>query len=281
MSTSASPSPRSRSPRSLVLALLGEYLLDEPGTPVRAGLFIEVLEGAGVQSPATRATLDRLEQTGMLRRERHGREVSFALTAQGAAVLSEAGERVRDPRPLHADDDGWTLVTFSIPEGQRTLRHRLRSTLTWEGFAPLRDGLWIAPGAVDLKRALANLSAELGSGLAAFHARELDGFAITDAVRTAWDIDAIRAAHDGFIQIWQDFVLEDPAAALSVRAMLVADWLALVRTDPGLPRLLLGADWPADRSLEIYRRRREETTQDATREFGRLAPASRTVDLVK
>lgn len=276
MSGSATPAvaPRGRSPRALVLALLGEYVLDEENVPVRAGLFIDVLEGAGIQAPATRATLDRLEQTGILRRERQGREVLFAVTAHGAAVLNEASERVRDPHPLHADDDGWTLVTFTIPEGQRTLRHRLRSTLTWEGFAPLRDGLWIAPGHVDLQRALSTLTSELGSGLAAFHARELEGFAISDAVRTAWDIDAIRAAHLAFLQAWEGFTLEDSAAALSARTMLVADWLALVRTDPRLPRHFLDDDWPATRSLELYRRLREETALAAAREFARQVPAA-------
>lgn len=274
MSTVASPFPGSRSPRELALALLGEYLLDEPETWVRAGLFIDVLEGAGIQPPATRAALDRLEQNGILCRERRGREVSFALTSDGAAMLAEAGERVRNPQPLHADGDGWTLATFTVPEGQRTLRHRLRSTLTWEGFAPLRDGLWIAPGIVDLQRGLASLLPELGSGLVAFHARELEGFPIADAVRTAWDIDAIRAAHLGFIEAWSGAGSPDVSAALSVRAMLVADWLALVRTDPGLPRTLLDPEWPADRSLTLYLGLRDETSVPAAHEFARQVPSA-------
>lgn len=274
MSTASSPLLGSRSPRELALALLGEYVLDDPDTWVRAGLFIEVLEGAGIQPPATRAALDRLEQNGILRRERHGREVSFVLTTEGAAMLTEAGERVRNPQPLHADGDGWTLATFSVPEGQRTLRHRLRSTLTWEGFAPLRDGLWIAPGVVDLQRGLASLLPELGTGLVAFHARELDGFPIADAVRTAWDIDAIHAAHVGFIDAWSDSAVADASTALSMRVMLVADWLALVRIDPGLPRNLLEPEWPADRSLRLYLRLRDETAAPAAREFARQAPAA-------
>lgn len=270
---SAPGSSGRRSPRSLVLALLGEFLQDGPETPVRAALFIEVLEGAGIQHPATRATLDRLEQSGVLRRERRGREVSFTLTPEGRAMLSEATQRVRDPHPLHADGDGWTLATFSVPEGQRTLRHRLRSTLTWEGFAPLRDGLWIAPGVVDLRRGLAGLLPELGSGLVAFHARELDGFPIADAVRTAWDIDAIRSAHLRFIEDWSDSSVRDASTVLSMRTMLVADWLALMRTDPGLPRDLLDEQWPGEASLALYRRLRDETAAPAAAEFARHVPA--------
>ena len=91
-------------------------------------------------------------------------------------MLREATERVRGPHPFEPHGTGWTLVTFSVPENQRTLRHRLRSALTWEGFAPLRDGLWLAPGEVDLAVCARAASADLPPGaVTAFHARELPG----------------------------------------------------------------------------------------------------------
>ena len=98
MSTASSPLLGSRSPRELALALLGEYVLDDPDTWVRAGLFIEVLEGAGIQPPATRAALDRLEQNGILRRERHGARSP----PSRCDSLSGKGERPRAgvPKPL-------------------------------------------------------------------------------------------------------------------------------------------------------------------------------------
>ena len=99
-------------------------------------------------------------------------------------MLREATYRVRGPRPFDPQGSGWTLVTFSIPEGQRTLRHRLRSTLTWEGFAPIRDGLWLAPGEVDLAGSLEPLRQDLPPNtVIAFHARELAGFPIGESVR--------------------------------------------------------------------------------------------------
>ena len=92
-------------------------------------------------------------------------------------MLREATERVRDPHPFHAPLGVWTFVTFSLPEELRSLRSRLRSTLTWEGFAPLRDGLWVAPGEIDLGAALEALRGDLPPGaILAFHGRELPGF---------------------------------------------------------------------------------------------------------
>ena len=261
---------RSRQPRQLLLALLGEFVIDTDPGPIPASAFIEVLDAAGIAAPATRATLDRVEQRGLIAKERRGREIVFSPTPTGVAVLREATERVRDPHPFHAPMGAWTFVTFSLPEDLRSLRSRLRSTLTWEGFAPLRDGLWVAPGEIDLGAALEALRGELPPGaILAFHGRELPGFPVADSARAAWDIDAIRAEHVAFLSTWSGRVEESPSA-LVTRAMLVADWLALLRADPRLPRELLDDDWPADRSLALYRELRAQTAEPAAEEFAAL-----------
>ncbi|MDG4825156.1 PaaX family transcriptional regulator C-terminal domain-containing protein [Asanoa sp. WMMD1127] len=266
---------RSRQPRQLLLALFGEHVVDDDPGPVRASVLIRVLEGAGVAPPATRATLDRLVQTGILARSRSGREIRFALTEHGTAVLREATDRVRGPRPFDPQGTGWTLVTFTIPEDQRTLRHRLRSTLTWEGFAPLRDGLWLAPGEVDLASALAPLRPDLPPHtVVGFHARELPAFPIAQSVRAAWDVEAIRREHLAFIEAWADPAATMRATSpLTVRTMLVADWLALLRADPRLPREFMDDTWPAQRSVDVYRRAHARLAEASAAEFAGLVTA--------
>jgi phenylacetic acid degradation operon negative regulatory protein len=266
---------RSRQPKQLLLAFFGEHVVDDSPGPIRASALIGVLEGAGVGAPATRATLDRLVQTGILARSRSGREILFSLTEHGEAVLREAKGRVRSPRPFDPLGTGWTLVTFSIPEEQRTLRHRLRSTLTWEGFAPIRDGLWLAPGEVDLAASFEPLRTDLPpNAVVAFHARELPGFPIGASVRGAWDVEAIRREHLAFIEIWADAAaLTQAPSALTVRTMLVADWLALLRADPRLPREFMDAQWPATRSYETYRRVHEKLAEASAAEFAELVAA--------
>ncbi|MBW4700587.1 PadR family transcriptional regulator [Micromonospora sp. RL09-050-HVF-A] len=268
-----------RQPKQLVLAFFGEHVVDADTGPIRASVLITVLEGAGVAAPATRATLDRLVRSGILARGRSGRETLFSLTEHGAAVLREATYRVRGPRPFDPQGSGWTLVTFSIPEGQRTLRHRLRSTLTWEGFAPIRDGLWLAPGEVDLAGSLEPLRQDLAPhAVVAFHARELAGFPIGESVRAAWDIEAIRREHLAFIDRWADPAATTAAAgALTLRTMLVADWLALLRADPRLPAEFMDAQWPAARSVQTYRRAHRALTEASTAEFAALVTHRPTV----
>ena len=262
---------RSRQPKRLVLSFLGEFMGEDWHEPVRTGVFLEVLRGAGVAAPAARATLDRLVHGGVLSRERHGRHLEFTLTSAGRTMLTEATYRVRGPSPFHPNGDGWTLVTFSLPEELRTLRGRLRSTLTWHGFAPLRDGLWLASGRPALATAIAPLSAELPDGaVMAFHAEELEGFPIASSVQDAWDIDGIRSAHQGFIEMWRDVTVEASPSAMVTRTMLVADWLELLRADPRLPPEFMDDQWPAPVSFALYRRLRAELAPRSEAEFAAL-----------
>jgi len=261
-----------RNPRQLLLALLGEQLDLRIEHPLRAGVYLDVLEGAGVAGPTARATLDRMVVRGFLTRGRVGREVEYGLTDHGRDVLREGSERVHAPDPFSPHGGGWTLVTFSVPEGQRTLRHRLRAALTWGGFAPVRDGLWVAPGEVDLAGALEPLRDELAdSSVVAFRARDLPEFPLAASVREAWDLVALRDLHERFLAVWEE---PAPSAAsvppLSSLTMLVSDWLTLLRADPRLPCEFLDSDWPASRSLAAYSARRAELHDAAVSAFADL-----------
>ena len=263
---------RARQPKQLLLALLGELVVDRIREPVRASVLLEVLEGASITAPTARAMLDRMSRRAMLERVRVGREIAFSLSEDTEDVLREAGARVHSAQPFAPNGTGWTLVTFSVAEEQRTVRHRLRATLAWEGFAPLRDGLWIAPGEVDLEAALEPLGDALAPhAVTAFRAEDLRAYPVSRSVREAWDIDAIRAEHDRFLDTWEHPGATDEATtAVSALVCLVADWLALLRADPRLPAEFMGAAWPADRSVAAYRARRDELGPVAEREFAEL-----------
>lgn len=260
-----------RKPRQLLLAFFGEYVCDRFFEPLRASVLIGALESAGVAASAVRTNLDRMVRSGMLERTRLGREIGFLLTPHGSEVLREASVRVNGPAPFEPQSDGWTVVTFSVPEHLRDLRHRLRAALTWSGFALLRDGLWIAPGAVDLAGALGAIIPDLPpASVNAFSAAELDGFPMVETVRLAWDVEAIRTAHHEFIAHWEHDDAASDLPPITARTILVADWLALLRADPRLPRQYMGDDWPADRSFELFTRRHREFAFPAVRDFATL-----------
>lgn len=264
---------RTRKPAQLLLAFFGEMMFGRPPEPVPASTMIDVLDGAGVAAATTRASLDRMATRGLVERVRRGREIGFVLTGRAREVLDEATARVHRSEPFAPRGAGWTLVTFSIAERDRKLRHQLRATLTWSGFAPLRDGLWVAPGEIDLASALGPVRDQLPDGaVQAFRAAELEGFEMGDAVAAAWHIDGIRAEHEAFLAEWAgdaDFGRRTPA--LSARTALVADWLALLRADPGLPPSYLGDGWPAGSSTRTFRARHDQLRAQSDAEFAARA----------
>lgn len=242
-----------RRPEQLLLAFLGELVLDRDVAPVPTVVLVDVLAELGVGEAATRAALARMARRGLLDPVRSGRTVAYGLTAASERVLRDAHGRIFAADPFAPEGAGWTLVTFSVPESQRDLRHRVRAQLAWAGFGLLRDGLWIAPGEVDVAEVLGEVPADApGLDLAAFRAVEVDGFSAARSVRTAWRLDEIRARHRAFQDEWSGWSPGSPTAVRDLTA-LVADWLALLRAVPRLPVEHLDDDWPSGASVALFR----------------------------
>lgn len=257
------PSDVSRRPEQLLLAFLGELVVGRDLGPVPTALLVDVLGGLGASEPATRAALSRMVRRGLLRTVRSGRAVGYLLTPTSERVLDDARGRIFAADPFAPEGTGWTLVTFSVPETRRDVRHRVRAQLTWAGFGLLRDGLWIAPGEVDLADVLGEFAASPDVDLAAFRAREVEGFPVGRAVRAAWPLEEFRARHRAFQERWAT-APPDGADPVQEVTALVADWLALLRAVPRLPVEHLGDGWPSSASVHLFHERHRH-----------LAPAAR------
>jgi DNA-binding transcriptional regulator PaaX len=261
------PTPAHR-PQSLLLSFLGSVVLDQGLPPLPSAVLLDVLADLGVTEAAARATLKRMTQRGLLDRGQVGRTAEYALTQKAERVLRQADARVSSPAPFTHREGEWTLLSYSVPESRRDLRHKVRSRLTWAGFGGLRDGLWIAPGTVDVATVLGHDDLSEAAGLAdAFAARPLPGTDVDRLVRRAWDVPALRRAHLAFTAAWD--APPRVAGSLAQRTLLGADWLALLRADPGLPADQLGPDRPAAASAATYRRVAEALQPAARAALGR------------
>ena len=69
----------------------------------------------------------------------------LAVSAQLNRALERGDRRIFAYRQ-QSDDDAWCLVSYSLPEERRAVRHQLRRHLAWIGAGTVADGLWIAPG---------------------------------------------------------------------------------------------------------------------------------------
>ncbi|HUG83603.1 MAG TPA: hypothetical protein VMM13_03515 [Euzebya sp.] len=142
------PPPRGEpSTRSLLLTVLGEYVLDL-GAPVWSATLIAALQALGVQEKTARQAITRSGADGWLQREQVGRQVRWHLSPATTRLLTEGAQRIYGFTTVTDDWDGrWLLVRLGTPEDQRDHRHHLRSRLAWAGFGSLGQGLWISPHA--------------------------------------------------------------------------------------------------------------------------------------
>lgn len=239
-------------PQSLMLTFFGIHVLGT-GTALSSASVIDAFARVDVGEDAVRSTLTRMVARGLLERHRRGRRMYFSLTPRAAEVLADGEERIHRTGAVNRAWDGtWTLVGFSLPESWRRERHDLRSRLVWAGFGPLQNGLWVAPGRVDV----APVAAELGLGdrIRAFHGEAAAPTEAGPLLRTAFDVDAIADGYRAFLARWDAGAA--PAEArddLGRLLLLHTDWLDLVRRDPHLPAEHLPADWPAEAAETLFR----------------------------
>jgi phenylacetic acid degradation operon negative regulatory protein len=145
----------------------------------------------------------------------------------------------------------WVLVTFSIPEAQRGMRHLLRTLLERAGLARFGNGVWIGPEVVapNVHRLVeaAGLSPYVDYFLATYGGFQEDNAALAGR---CWDLGAARRELEAFetaarAQLAASRVTDEQAF---VAAMTLNNaWRRLQSTIPALPsRLLLpGASRPA------------------------------------
>lgn len=226
-----------------MLTFLGDYLYDGDNQCVFSGSVIDVLGRLGVSEHATRSTLSRMVNRGLLVRQKHGRRMYFGLTARAVEILRDGHTRIWLTGAVNDDWDGtWTLLGFSLPEAWQRQRHDLRSKLVWAGFGPLQGGLWIAPGHVQVDDIVASLG--LAAHVRVFRATVDELTDIGQLVADAYDIVTISTGYRVFLDRWTDSppYQDDPLAA---HLSIVTEWLRVIRKDPRLPVRHLPAYWPA------------------------------------
>jgi phenylacetic acid degradation operon negative regulatory protein len=257
--------------RSALFDLYGDHLrAREDRAPVAA--LVRLLSSLDIAAPAVRTAISRMVRQGWLEPVRLSAGRGYLVTPRARQRLDDAASRIY--RTRDAGWDGrWDLLVLDTP-AQRSTRERVRSGLSFLGYAPLADSTWISAFASPEVDRL--LEAE-GVGFARMRAED---DAPADRARRAWDLQTLAEAYID----WQRFaegLLNDPDSqlhgilragederAFAVRSVLVHEWRKFLFTDPGLPAELLPADWVGHEAARFF----------AT-EAGRLLPAaSRFVD---
>ena len=247
--------------RSALFELYGDHLRTRGAAAPVAGL-VRLLEPLDIAAPAVRTAVSRMVREGWLTPVQLPDGRGYALTAYAAARLEEAAERVYRTRDMPTWDRRWHIVTTG-PTGQRSARERLRSGMSFIGYAALDEATWISPRTHPDVEGLLRAAGVDAHSFVAVHSGDS-----ASLVRRAWDLDALAAAY----RQWQASATALVAAAgpeaddrtqYAVRCRLLHEWRLFLFRDPGLPRPLLPARWPGDDAATFF-----------DRESARLLPAA-------
>ncbi|CAH0259580.1 Transcriptional repressor PaaX [Microbacterium oxydans] len=239
---------RPGSTASLLRTVVGLFLRPLGGWISTADL-VTLSEDLGIPTAQARTGITRLKQKGLLLAERDG-VAGYRLNPAAARMLERGDRRIFEMREMH-DDDPWCLVSFSIPESARSVRHRLRTRLQWIGAGIVSPALWICPG--HLQDEVAQIVDELDARawVTLFQASTPQtALPLVDAAATWWDLDALRAEHRAF----QESLATLPSEPFAAYVQLIDSWRVLPYVDPGLPPTMLPADWPGRRSFDEFAR---------------------------
>ncbi|HEX5090314.1 MAG TPA: PaaX family transcriptional regulator C-terminal domain-containing protein [Nocardioides sp.] len=261
----------SASARSLLLTVLGEFALPR-GEPVWTATVLDALGRLEVEQRAARQALARTSAEGLLSSARHGRRTAWELTEHGTRLLTEGTARIYGfMRQPHAWDGRWLVLTVSIPESQRRLRHRLRTQLTWLGLGSPYSGLWISPNvdkADEVHRVVVDLGLEGQSfawvGPTAGIGEE------SRLVEAAWDLEDVEKRYLRFLDAFEGRRAGSAGEAFAAQVELVQEWRRFPSLDPDLPRELLDHAWPGHRAAAVFHDRHALWHRRAQQEWDRL-----------
>jgi phenylacetic acid degradation operon negative regulatory protein len=244
------------SARSLLLTVLGEFVLPS-GRPVWTATLIDLLADLDVAEKAARQAIMRTADSGWITGSRIGRATRWSLTDAGTRLLKEGTDRIYG---FAADDrawDGrWLVLTVGVPENARPLRQKLRIRLGWAGLGSVNGTTWVTPR-VDREHEARRVLDELGllEGSWSFVAGAGGIGDERSLTRSAWDLDAIEARYEDFLELAARRRPRTDRQALVAQVRLVQEWRRFPLLDPGLPRELLPPRWSGHRAAEVFRER--------------------------
>ena len=219
---------------------------------------VGLLEDAGLTATGVRSAVSRVKAKGLLTSEARCGVSGYALTDRVVGML-ERGDATIFSRRRHAAEDGWCLLSYSVPEGMRPVRYRLRRLLTQLGCGTVADGLCIAPHrlAAGLESHLED--AGLREWVTVFDSADLrPGEDLASECGVWWNLCATATLHRDFLDRFSGAGTPRGTEALTGRDAFVAQlrvvdaWRPIPYRDPGLPLEALPSDWPGDAAADLF-----------------------------
>ena len=235
----------------LVMTLFGIY--GRPaGTAIPVAVAIKLLTELGYEPTSIRSSISRLKNKGVLTSKKTIYGNGYALSENLEPHMIIGDERIFSPRPMGLNDS-WLLVSFSVPESQRQIRHKIRIGLARIGFGTVGPGLYIGPARLQAETIEYIREHNFWDYIEMFICQPSSLGDLREKVSRWWNLDALEHEYQAFINTyqaeakkWQSLLREGNVSyqeAFKLYLPMITSWRRLPFLDPGLPIELLPENW--------------------------------------
>ncbi len=261
------PDDASQAPaHELLLTILGDYLLHEDDG-IWSSRLVALLGDLDVSAPAARMALSRLHGNRLIVRHQEGRRTMYKLAPRGRSLIAEGRDEIFAFGRQEGWDGQWTLLTYSLPEDQRSLRHELRRRLRFLGFTGAYTSTWIAVR--DRRRQLERLVTELDvvQDSEIFVGVPSNVERLSRMIRDRWGVDDLQPVYEQFLDSYGPLGTEElhgNRERFIVRTSMMQSFRKFPLLDPDLPAELGGQSGTRDKVVDLFHHRWHELEKGAT-----------------
>ncbi len=198
-----------------------------------------------------KGVIGKMEAMGLIKK---GDDGCIKLSVKGHHYLNDILSNLH--KPISKWDGFWTIVSFSIPEKDRSKRDRLRRFLESLGMKTLFNSIWISP--LDLSANIYEYIKlnNLKNKVLVIRSNNIIGVDI-ETILELWNFDVHRALLDDFIVNASAPIPKgaDPLLEVKRRIFLFA---LILQKQPKVPMEIFPRDWPYLRAKMAYKKLRSK-----------------------
>ncbi|MBP7966904.1 hypothetical protein KAZ66_01395 [Candidatus Woesebacteria bacterium] len=200
----------------------------------------------------TLSTLQKLEKEGYIEGQddnKSNEAPSYRLTDAGFKSIALNFPVFRFTREKW--DQVFRILSYEIPEKKRELRDKLRREVASWGLGPWHRSFWLTPHPIipSLKELVSKKAEE--QYIQAFESKH--AFGDTDIlIEKVWGRSKLENTYRKLFKKWHEILSKDQEKDKKM-AIVVNNYIEVLKTDPGLPKELLGDKWIGYEAINLFR----------------------------
>ena len=197
-------------------------------------------------SPRTRGTLRQMLSDGVMRKENEG---VYQISERGITELALSFPFVRFM--LFPWDGKYRIISYEIPENKRSLRDSLRREISGWGLGPWHRSFWLTPHPVGEAMKQLVTGTPWDQYIQMFEGIPIIGEP-SILIEKVWQISKLEGEYKKLFRTWHELLSQENLSKEEKLGKIVNAYIDILKTDPGLPKELVGEKWIGKDAFDIF-----------------------------